>query len=191
MKAQLLRSNDIFLNNKEGALAIHESFDDIWPYQHTHDFFEIFLVTRGMVNHQINERSETLGAGSLIFIRPQDEHIYSKYKKLDCRLINLAFTEKLCLDVFAYLGLEARLTQLINMDLPPKILISETKSQIISNRIHQLQAIPMKDSMAFNTELRILVMLLLTDHFRNTSSSNASYSEPEWLHQLCLAMTKS
>ena len=41
---------------------------------HSHDFFEFFLVKRGTIHHQVNSRTELLKPGTLVLIRPKDEH---------------------------------------------------------------------------------------------------------------------
>lgn len=43
---------------------------------HTHDFHEFFLVRSGELVHHANSHAETLGAGTLCLVRPDDEHCY-------------------------------------------------------------------------------------------------------------------
>lgn len=58
---------------------------------HSHDFFEVFLIEEGIAHHLINEESDELGAGSLCYIRPHDEHALWSKRGAPARLINLMF----------------------------------------------------------------------------------------------------
>lgn len=78
----------------EVHFAWHKSLNDI-TVEHTHNFYEIFLVTKGKVVHNINANKQLLEEGTLVFIRPADIHHYKKYKDENCELINIAFPQKL------------------------------------------------------------------------------------------------
>ncbi|MGI8867866.1 MAG: AraC family transcriptional regulator [Mycobacteriales bacterium] len=61
---------------------------------HTHaDFLEFFLVTAGTGNHLINDTTQTLGAGSLVLVRPADRHHFrasGRADSTDFAFINIA-----------------------------------------------------------------------------------------------------
>ena len=43
---------------------------------HDHDYYEIFLTISGTIKHYVNGQIQNLDPGCLVFIRPQDKHLY-------------------------------------------------------------------------------------------------------------------
>jgi AraC family transcriptional regulator, dual regulator of chb operon len=60
---------------------------------HTHDFEEIFLVTRGEIIHEIEGRREVLTAGCLRLIHAQDNHRLCYFRGKSGEFINVAFRQ--------------------------------------------------------------------------------------------------
>lgn len=61
---------------------------------HCHDFFEFFLVTKGRATHTVNNAIQIIERGSLVFIRPDDEHCYDFYKTNDFEFYNAGMTRE-------------------------------------------------------------------------------------------------
>ena len=61
------------------------------PFLHRHDYYEVFLVERGSTQHLINGRTEQLGKGAIVFIRPDDAHAFRAEKGTGCQIINVMF----------------------------------------------------------------------------------------------------
>lgn len=58
---------------------------------HDHDYFEMFLVEAGSVNHRVNGREQRLDKGTLVFVRPADAHaLWSSGSR--ATIVNLLFT---------------------------------------------------------------------------------------------------
>jgi AraC family cel operon transcriptional repressor len=57
---------------------------------HTHDFPELFLVTRGRGNHWLNGREAQLARGSFVFVRAADCHYYEAVAAEAFEFVNLA-----------------------------------------------------------------------------------------------------
>ncbi|MEM6728962.1 MAG: AraC family transcriptional regulator [Pseudomonadota bacterium] len=63
-----------------------------WPVRvHDHDFYEVFLITRGRTLHWINGVTQTLDAGQLVFIRPHDTHAFKADGALGCETLNVMY----------------------------------------------------------------------------------------------------
>lgn len=45
-----------------------------YPIYHDHNFWEIFIVVKGCINHLINDTSRQMFKGNACLIRPQDKH---------------------------------------------------------------------------------------------------------------------
>lgn len=59
--------------------------------EHSHDFFELFLVEHGQLHHWINGLEERLEAGQLVFIRPGDRHALQAVPGSSARILNVMF----------------------------------------------------------------------------------------------------
>ncbi|MEO0497222.1 MAG: AraC family transcriptional regulator [Pseudomonadota bacterium] len=58
---------------------------------HDHDFYEVFLIENGKTSHWINGTTQTLEAGQLAFLRPNDAHAFCADKGIGCQIINVMF----------------------------------------------------------------------------------------------------
>lgn len=59
---------------------------------HRHEFYEIFLVRAGMLEHTINSRQEILPERSVSLIRPDDVHAFQSADKNPACITNIAFS---------------------------------------------------------------------------------------------------
>jgi len=59
--------------------------------EHSHDFYELFLVEQGQVHHWINGLEELLEPGQLTFIRPADRHALQAAPGTGGRILNVMF----------------------------------------------------------------------------------------------------
>ena len=51
-----------------------QTLDYIETIYHEHSFFEIFYVLSGEIQHTVNDRTERLVSGDIVFLRPGDAH---------------------------------------------------------------------------------------------------------------------
>lgn len=61
---------------------------------HRHEFFEVFWIASGCCTHFINRRTEALGPGNLVFIRPDDTHAFQNTASSQCDMVNVAFARE-------------------------------------------------------------------------------------------------
>ena len=60
---------------------------------HNHDFYEMMYVMEGEAVHAINGREETMLAGDLFFIRPEDAHaLYKRSRRGPLAWVNVEFS---------------------------------------------------------------------------------------------------
>jgi AraC family cel operon transcriptional repressor len=59
--------------------------------EHSHDFYELFLVEQGQAHHWINGLEELLEPGQLTFIRPADRHALQAAPGIGARILNVMF----------------------------------------------------------------------------------------------------
>ncbi len=64
-------------------------------FLHCHDYYEVFLVTDGAVEHWLKDGTVRLEQGSLVFIRPGDTHALRAVRGEQCEIINVAFRSEI------------------------------------------------------------------------------------------------
>ena len=74
MNPLLLRFSDRTMQGRHFHLTTVEWARNRLPGYHTHDYHEVFWLTRGACEHAINGRSEVLEEGSVVLMRPADAH---------------------------------------------------------------------------------------------------------------------
>lgn len=73
---ELLHFSEENLHTGEGARVLHQCGVPATYKIHTHDFYELFLVSHGGAIHAVNGRSQLLSEGSFVLMRPRDVHRY-------------------------------------------------------------------------------------------------------------------
>lgn len=168
--------------------AFHKSLKNITS-PHSHDFYELFIITKGSVVHRINGKKEVLNEGSLVFIRPKDAHYYEKDGERVCELINLAFPQKAVDELFLYLGEGFSSERLLTASDPPVIILSQTEKNIVAEKLGELNTLPRVNKSEIKTKLRILLLELITKYFPKEAHKKAGQL-PEWLEYLMEEMSK-
>ena len=88
------------LHTGEGARVLHQCGVPATYKIHTHDFYELFLVSRGGAIHAVNGRSQLLSEGSFVLMRPRDVHRYDFFNNADFELLDIGIPrtvfERLC-----------------------------------------------------------------------------------------------
>lgn len=90
----LLKQNDI-LNADGFHVAETVLAGGTLTFKHTHDFYEVFLVTGGQVSHLINGEEEQMGEGALRLVFPEDSHRFRTSPHTSAAFVNLAFSPEL------------------------------------------------------------------------------------------------
>ena len=90
-ECQRLLAHHIFHLDRPFHLA-ETRFTDQWSSLHNHDFFELFLVTRGTLEQVCNGRRDSLVANSLCLALPGDCHAFKADGPMDAAIVNLACT---------------------------------------------------------------------------------------------------
>ena len=182
MKAVKLKTKDLIDPESEIHYAYHKSLATITT-PHTHDFFEIFLITKGEAFHRINDKQEIIEEGDLVFIRPNDTHNYEKSDDKSCELINLAFPELTMLKLFEYFGEGFHSDKLLMAEFPPKIRLSKFEKDILVNRFEKLNTLRRTNKKKIKTELRILLADIFSRYF-TTGDESLNEIIPYWLVKL-------
>jgi AraC family cel operon transcriptional repressor len=151
---------------------------EAFPLLHNHDFYELFLVTHGSMEHHVNDQAGTLSRGHLVFIRPDDYHSFS-YKGADCGFLNLAIQAEAIEEMFAYLGRSFEKEPLLRQKLPPRVLLTSRELGDILGMFDRLNTLPVADKKRLNMELRCILIWVFSRYFLQRSEEEERY--PEWL----------
>jgi AraC family transcriptional regulator, dual regulator of chb operon len=181
----LLKAGAIIDPEAEAHFAVIRTMRDItWP--HCHDFYELFLVSRGRIWHMVNDRRDRLEAGALVLIRPQDEHWYEKCEDEECELINLAFPPVTLDAVARFLGDGCLPRGLLTGAMPPARQLSQTDLAAVRTRLQALGNLGAGPRRALRTAVRALLADLLVQYFADQPT--APPVMPAWLAGLVATM---
>ena len=187
-KSIKLYSEELIDPEIEFHYAFHRSFRDITAI-HTHNFYELFVIGRGEVLHSVNGKTQLLGEGSLVFMRPADIHYYQPSEGRECHLINLAFRESTVNELFRYLGSGFPSEQLLRRSMPPRVSLPDDEKEIIAAKLERLNTIPRDQKLRLRSALRILLFEIFTKHFSAEGNEEQRHM-PAWLETLLYEIQK-
>ena len=103
---------------KESGLSY--TISDIYKHVplHTHNHYELFIISEGTAYHLINDSVQTVKKGDLLFIRPNDMHSYSFFHSENFCVRNLGFSTQVLRNVSLFLEQEEKMDKLINSEMP-------------------------------------------------------------------------
>ncbi len=156
--------------------------------QHSHDYYELFLVSRGSATHSVNGSSLPLARGCVVFVRPEDDHRYARMSH-NFQLINVLMPGPAVHALFGFLGDDFEPERLLEPSLPPcvqlspgafKAAVAELEQLVFSERIlrHKSESL-----------FRIAILHLLVSCFPRMPESDKA-EMPAWFRSLALEMMK-
>ncbi len=134
---------------------------------HNHEhFYEMFIVTRGRALHLVNETTQYLKRGSLVFVRPSDIHKYDYYKDFDFEFINFSFTQDTVHDILTFLDDNIKFQKMLDNKYPPLINLSLKDTKILENEIMKFKEyiIENKNEVS-NNSYKIYLIKLINTYF--------------------------
>lgn len=119
------------------------SADEPCP-MHTHDFYEYFIVIHGQSIHVVNNSVQKVERGSLVLVRPSDEHCYDYCKSQDFQFYNINVLSDL-FDQTNLLFLN-NMQKLTTCSLPHHVKLNEAQLSYVQDILTQIQDTPDEDS---------------------------------------------
>ncbi|MGG6313781.1 helix-turn-helix domain-containing protein [Paenibacillus macerans] len=141
-----------------------ESLSQVSP-EHTHDFFEFFVIEGGRCRHIVNGQTQPLRAGCLVFIRPADVHKYERDGEEDCRFYNVPCRRSLIGEALAYLGEADMAQQLLEARLPQIATLSQTEVGEFVALFERIKLLSAIDKMKARIVLKGGLIDILTRYF--------------------------
>lgn len=139
----------------------------VYPSYHRHDFFEVVLISKGMMYHLIKEEKILLHEGTLLFIRPDDYHYYEKAGYETCNFINLAFSAEIFSTLVTYLGEKIDIGFFLRPHLPPVTILTKDHMEFLHQRIDKLNTYFSKVEIKaeFRAVMADILACFLHEHF--------------------------
>lgn len=158
-------------------------------YKHTHDYFEAFLVIKGSATHHVNGSNFNLEPGSLVLLRPHDNHCYLPPVSEGFQFINLIILPQIMKQVFDYLGSGFNANDLLNDQNPTQRNLSNSQFEPLATAFEQLMILPKTNKDRYNTTFKLVVTQIMAQFF-NESIFDNDHSYPGWIKRLILEMKK-
>jgi AraC family cel operon transcriptional repressor len=149
---------------------------------HAHEYYEIFLTLTDDITHIINGKTENLKKGSLVFIRPNDVHLYKNDEK-PYRFINFAFSKELAKALFDFLSEDLNIDEMLNCPMPPTIPLSSSKCKKTANLFQTINYVASDNHLEKRLQCKSILTTLFTKYFSRFSSNDNSNDIPIWLSQ--------
>ncbi len=154
---------------------------------HTHDFFEIELVTDGRLWIETNGETRVVPEGHLILTRPDDCHRLGSADRTACRFMNLAFSPAVMQDLGAFLGQSDQLEGLLSAHCSPVAQPAPHLLQAMRQRMESLPAIPATERDRCRNTLRMLIASVVVDGFLEPAADTGC---PAWMMRTMQAMRR-
>ena len=146
---------------------------------HSHDFYEIFLTTKGDFLHIINGVEYTLSQGSLVLIRPYDIHS-NRFLNKPQSCVQVCFTANTADALFSYLDNDFLMQNLIQSELPPTIELSAHDFKILLQAFRKSETIDYNNQTELNKYYKKLLFTIFTSYFCKYLSM-VDNNIPSWL----------
>ncbi len=156
--------------------------------EHSHDFYELFMVNRGSAVHRVNSANQLVDKGTIVFVRPDDVHAYDQMSR-DFEIINMIVSISMMQDVFQYLGDSFDCSRLTEPTLPVAHRISPNDYATIVVQLEQLVLAGHRLGPRSEAVFRFTLMSIVFHCFPPAPKVERP-DIPDWLRGLCLEMMK-
>jgi AraC family cel operon transcriptional repressor len=151
------------------------SVSETYPL-HTHTFYEYFLVSKGRALHVVNNEIQVVERGSLVLIRPHDQHCYNYYQSQDFEFYNVGITLKQFDDVNLFF--DGALEPLNQLPLPGHVLLEEASIRQLEEHIIELKnQTPGKQ----RNQLKQMLLSMVAYYILNNQKEQKTSRVPAWL----------
>lgn len=162
-------------------------YREAFPLVHNHDYYELFVVMDGTMEHYVNGSKMELQKGSLVFIRPSDYHSFH-FREDECKFLNLAILERTIDELFSYLGKGFDSAKLTRPGMPPTLLLTAKELEEIMLQFDRLNILPIQDPARMNIELRVILINIFSRYF--LFKQDHEEEMPDWLVKVITKMKK-
>jgi AraC family cel operon transcriptional repressor len=165
-------------------------FNSNYKDLHTHNYWEVFLITNGSLYHEINGKTVELNKGDCCIIRPADVHVFNPKDAAASQHINIMATEKLMSELLNLISPKWYPRLLENQDCI-KFKLSAGEYAQFSDLVDQLYALDGVISQTAVLKLFIIDAVKLAFIKKAVTAGIAggdNSSKPDWIAKLVAKM---
>lgn len=163
-----------------------ESLSMVSP-EHTHDYYEFFVMLSGSCRHVVNGETQLLTEGCLVFMRPADVHRYEADGDNDCSFLNVPCRSSLIRETLAFLDEPDFVDALLHDPLPRVVVLSGPETAEFVRNFERVQTLSALDKRKARLHLKTVLVELLTRYFL-ASQQEAEPFIPLWLEHAVAKM---
>ncbi|ANS75586.1 AraC family transcriptional regulator [Paenibacillus yonginensis] len=188
MEIPVLRAAALIDAQVQSNYHIVHSIQHAYPL-HSHDFYELFLVTSGRCIHRINGEEQPLETGAMAFVRPGDTHGYDYWGHEDCQFMNVNYYPEIVENAFAYFGNPGFAQKLKEGRKSPVVRLVSSDLEALSHKGRQMHLYTTTDKPKARTAARSLLTEALANFYYDYRDESGR-TLPEWLDPLLIEMQK-
>lgn len=156
---------------------------------HCHDNYEFILALTDNIAHRINGEMQLLSEGTLLFIRPDDEHEFISIPDKNQEFICFSYTKEALSRFLEYMnGTDFPLNKLLYSPMPPMCRLSKYEKEHIYIKIQDLNYVRVEDKDRINTKFRLLLCDIFSHFCGDTAENYSDIFIPDWLERTCAKM---
>lgn len=154
---------------------------------HSHEYYEVFLVTEGSATHYVNKSTFSIKKGNLVFVRKNDLHGFIDTSP-NFRHINFSFSENSLDSFVSFIGNGFNMNELIESKYSPMILLTKQDTNNLNFRMSELFVAnhATYNMQELKSKARYLIAYIFINYFSNTVSTHSEI--PFWLEHTHDAM---
>lgn len=161
------------------SFLIQESVRDTAPI-HTHEFFEMFIVTEGKALHLVNDSVQNIEGGDLVLMRPDDRHCYDFYQSFDFAFLNYAFSVEAVFSAVSLFLPDKPMEKILSQPLPPVSHLSKEDTDFVCTELLKIEELKKEISPEYaRNYFRALLPFILAKYFLMNDEKKAE--APLWL----------
>ena len=190
MSVILYNAQQEFYQNGTIHTNFFYSIDETAPL-HTHDFFEIFLVTNGSAQHYINDKIDIISANTLVFIRPHDVHRYLPLDGSVFQMVNLSFISEIFNDLLNFFQKADCLKTFLTDEMPFSIKLNDYQRKWFAQQILHFCYQKNTDRVLLQLAVRKLIIELFYNYYITAQDKfplALTAYVPEWFDEFYILM---
>lgn len=149
--------------------------------EHSHEYFEIFMILKSSTQHFLNGKSQLLKEGDISLIRPGETHYFSNSEQNDCRFVNIGIHPSLFFEILKFLDLEEIEKSILNLKENVEVSVTIKHKLELERKLLNLSYVTERKKMFIGLKVILLEIILL---FYSKSSSSNGVFLPEWFEKL-------
>ncbi len=152
---------------------------------HNHDFYEIFLTLTDDFVHIVNDVEYILPQGTLVFIRPWDNHSNHNPDTAHA-YIQIGYTEAVAAPLFTYLETAFNLEKLRSSQTPPSFTLSSQDFNTLLRSLKKIETLDINNKSELNKYYINLLYHIFAEYFsKYAQSETKDFDIPKWLIKVC------